>query len=183
VSEPHRLLTYADYAVLPDDGRWELIDGELVPMTPAPGLRHQTIVVRILRALADHLDRQGGGQVFVSPVDVVMAETVTVQPDVVYVADADAERITEPNIQGPPTLVVEVVSDRRHDLVCKVELYARFGVREYWALDPEIDQVEVFRLVQPGQPYPKPLLFVPGEQLTTDLLPGLTIDIASVLAR
>jgi Uma2 family endonuclease len=95
----------------------------------------------------------------------------------------DAGRITEPNIQGPPTLVVEVVSDRRHDLVRKVELYARFGVRECWAIDPEIDQVEVFRLVQPGQPYPKPLLFVPGEQLTNDLLPGLSIDVASVLAR
>ena len=59
-------------------------------------------------------------------------DTVTVQPDVVYLSDADAHRVTAPNIQGPPTLVVEVLSVPRHDLVRKRELYARFGIPEYW---------------------------------------------------
>ena len=176
--------TYEDYAALPDDGRrWELIDGELVPITPAPNMRHQNVVGRVFRAIADHLDRHGGGQVFVAPVDVVLADISTVQPDVVYLADASADLMTPANIQGPPTLTVEVVSDRRHDLVRKCHLYARFGVAEYWAVDPEADQIQVFRLSRAGEPYPKPLLLVPGEELTTPLLPGLSVAVAGLLAR
>ena len=130
--EQPRTLTYADYAALPDDGRrFELIDGELFEMN-APTTRHQRIVVRLCLAFGEHVRREGVGEVFVAPCDVVLADTVTVQPDVVYLSEADVRKVTAPNIQGPPTLVAEVLSDPRHDLVRKRELYARFGIAEYW---------------------------------------------------
>ncbi len=83
-----------------------------------------------------------------------LSDTVTVQPDVVYLSDADVHRVTAPNIQGPPTLVVEVLSVPRHDLVRKRELYARFGIPEYWIVSPDADRVEVYRLAGPA--YAKP---------------------------
>jgi len=177
--EQPRLLTYADYAALPEDGRrYELIDGELFEMA-APSLRHQDIVVRLCYLFVDHVRRVGSGRVYVAPCDVVLSDTVTVQPDVVYVSDADAGRITAPNIQGSPTLVVEVLSVPRHDLVRKKELYARFGIAEYWVVHPDADRVEVFRL--DGAAYAKPVVVEPGEILVTDLVPGLTIDVAELL--
>ncbi len=178
--EQPRMLTYADYAALPDDGRrYELIDGELFEMA-APSTRHQDIVVRLCFVIFDHVRRHGTGRVYVAPCDVVLSDTVTVQPDVVYLSDSDAHRITAPNIQGPPTLVVEVLSVPRHDLVRKRELYARFAIAEYWVVHPDADRVEVYRLA--GAAYAKPLVLEPGEQLATDLVPGLAIDVGELLA-
>lgn len=174
-------LTYADYAALPDDGRrWELIDGELY-LSPSPKTRHQIVLGRLYLAFATHVQAEGGGQVFVAPYDVVLADDVTVQPDLLYVVDADRDRVTEANLQGPPTLAAEVVSDPRHDLVRKRELYARYRVIEYWAVQPDIARIEVFRLVD-GL-YPKPDLFEPGDTLTTPIISGLQIDAGSLLAE
>jgi Uma2 family endonuclease len=173
------MLTYADYAALPDDGRrFELIDGELFEMA-APSTRHQDIVVRLCALFFEHV-RRHGGRVYVAPCDVVLGDTVTVQPDVVYLSDADAHRITAPNIQGPPTLVVEVLSVVRHDLVRKRELYARLAIREYWVVHPDADRVEVFHLTDGA--YAKPLVLEPGEVLATELVPGLAMDVGELLA-
>ncbi len=186
--EQPRALTYADYAALPDDGRrFELIDGELFEMA-APSTRHQDLVLRLGFAFLDHV-RRHGGRVYVAPCDVVLSDTVTVQPDVVYLSDQDAHRVTAPNIQGPPTLVVEVLSVPRHDLVRKRELYARFGIAEYWVVHPDADRVEVYRLTGPGPgpgagtAYAKPIVLEPGEQLASDLVPGLTVDLGDLLLQ
>jgi Uma2 family endonuclease len=178
--EQPRTLTYADYAALPDDGRrFELIDGELFEMA-APNSRHQDIVLRLGSTFLQHVRQQGAGRVNIAPCDVVLSDTVTVQPDVVYLSEADVHRVTTANIQGPPTLVVEVLSDPRHDLVRKRELYARFGIAEYWIVWPEAARVEVYRLT--GTAYAKPIVVEPGESLTTDVVPGLRIDVGELLA-
>jgi Uma2 family endonuclease len=172
--------TYEDYLDFPDDGkRYEIVDGEVF-VTPAPNLRHQDIVGRLYRQIADHLDLHGGGRVFIAPVDVVLSPTNVVEPDIVFVANADNDRITPANLQGPPTLAVEVLSEARHDRVRKRRLYAQFGVAEYWIVDPESERAEVYRL--DGQTYPTPTLLEAGSALTTELLPGLSIDVATLLA-
>jgi Uma2 family endonuclease len=143
---PSRPWTYEDYLDFPDDGkRYEIVDGE-VHVTPAPLFRHQDIVLFVARKVADHLDRHGGGRVFIAPADVILSPTDVVQPDVLFVAGADIHRITPANLQGPPTLAVEVLSDPRHDRVRKRRLYAHFGVPEYWLVDPDGERVEVYRL-------------------------------------
>ena len=138
--------TYEDFVHFPDDGqRYELVDGE-VYVTPAPSTRHQDVVLRVVRAIADHLDRLGGGRVFVGPVDIVL-------------------------------------SDPHHDRVRKRRLYARFGVPEYWIVDPDRARVEVHRLPEGADQYSGPTILEPGATLTTDLLPGLEIDVADLLAE
>lgn len=172
--------TYEDYLDFPDDGkRYEIVDGE-VYVTPAPLIRHQGIVGWLFVRMYEHVREHGGGRVFVAPVDVVLSPTDVVEPDVVFVADADTHRITRANIQGPPTLAVEVLSDPRHDRVRKRRLYARFGVVEYWLVDPDGERVEVYRLA--GDQYPTPTLLEAGTALSTDLLPALSIDVAALLA-
>ena len=172
--------TYDDYLDFPDDGkRYEIVDGEVF-VTPAPNIRPQDIVGWLFVRLYEHVQRHGGGRVFVAPVDAVLSPTDVVQPDIVFVADADSDRITPANLQGPPTLAVEVLSDPRHDRVRKRRLYAQFGVAEYWIVDPDGERVEVHRLE--GQQYPTPTLLEAGTQLTTALLPGLSVEVAALLA-
>jgi Uma2 family endonuclease len=172
--------TYEDYLDFPDDGkRYEIVDGEMF-VTPAPNIRHQDIVGWLFVRLYEHVQRHGGGRVFVAPVDAVLSPTNVVQPDIVFVADADKDRLTPANLQGPPTLALEVLSDARHDRVRKRRLYAQYGVAEYWIVDPDGERVEVHRLE--GQRYPTPTLLEAGTQLTTPLLPGFSVEVAALLA-
>ncbi len=172
-TRPQTRLTYADYARFPDDGRrWELLDGEAF-VVPSPDVAHQNIAGRFYRVIADHLDGHGGGQVFIAPLDVLLSddETVVVQPDVIFVSDEDARVIATQNIRGIPTWVIEVVSDPVRDKKVKRDLYARFGVPEYWAVDPDLRRLEIFR---PGQ---APILVEPPASASPLAVPGLKIDL------
>ena len=174
--------TYADLvADFPvDNVRREIIDGELI-VSASPVVRHQRLVGRLLFAIAKHLEAHGGGEVFGSPLDTLFSDRNVVQPDVMFIADEDAGIITDKNVRGVPSLVVEVVSDPRMDLIRKKELYARFRVPEYWVVEPELDHVQVFKLA--GDDYGHPITLVPGNTLTYDRLPGLAIDLAALFAR
>jgi Uma2 family endonuclease len=177
----HPRLTYEDYVQLPDDGRLHhLIGGELYA-PPTPNTRHQEVVGNVLVVLGNHLKAYGGGEVFPPRTEVKLSRTDVVQPDLVFVSDANAHRITELNIQGPPTIIVEVLSDAALDMRTKRGLYGRFGVPEYWIVDPDLDRVEVYRHGERG--YGKPEILEPGDTLTTALLPRLEIDVTDLFRR
>ncbi len=178
VREPDRL-TYEDYCAFPDDGkRRELIGGEAY-VTPPPRTRHQRVVGRVFSALANHVTVHGGGEVFVAPLDVVLSDFDVVQPDVLFVAEADASRLRPEHLRGAPTLAIEVLSDPRRDGRLKHQLYGRSGVPEYWVVDPDSNWVEVYRL--DGDAYGARQIIEPGELLRTPLLPGLEIDLEQLL--
>ena len=175
------LLSYADLETFPDDGlRRELIEGQLV-VTASPITRHQQLVVRLIVAFYAHLSEHGGGQVFPAPYDVVLSGHDVVEPDVIFVADERANIVGERNVTGVPSLLIEVLSDARTDRVRKRDLYARFGVPEYWIVDGEADRVEVYRLESGG--YGKPEILEPGDTLTLEILAGFTLDIDILFAR
>ena len=132
------VLTYADYAALPDDGRrYEILAGELA-VTPAPGRRHQEIVGELFSMLHGPVKARGLGQVFVSPFDVILDDTSVVRPDIVYVAIDRLAIVSERGVDGAPSLAVEVVSPstRQRDREAKRELYARHGVPHFWDRRP-----------------------------------------------
>jgi len=176
-----QLLTYADLAAMPEDGlRRELLDGELL-VSPSPRTRHQEVSWRLSLAVGNHLEASGGGRAFAAPLDVIFDDHTVLEPDLLFIADERSEIITEKNIQGVPSLVIEILSEARIDRVRKRDLYARFQVPEYWIVDPEADRIEVYRLGDGG--YGKPEILEPGEVLSTPLLPGFEIDIAKLLRR
>ena len=68
--------------------------------------------------------------------------------DLLFVSKKQAYIVTEDNVQGPPDLVVEILSPStaERDRTFKRALYARYGVREYWLVDPDTRTVTVLLL-------------------------------------
>ena len=142
------LLTYSDYAALPDDGRrYELHQGEL-SVTPAPGVRHQRVIIPLGSRLYEHVRARGLGEVLVAPTDCILSNVTVVQPDILYVATDRQTIISERGIERAPTLAVEVLSPStaRLDRDRKMKLYAEYGVPYYWIVDPETRSVEAYTL-------------------------------------
>ncbi|HET9270267.1 MAG TPA: Uma2 family endonuclease [Vicinamibacterales bacterium] len=175
-------LTYDDFVHFPDDGnRHELIDGEHY-VTPSPSRRHQAIVRELLGQIWSYLKQHPVGEVFGAPFDVVFSDFDVVEPDLLFVSRERAGVITEKNVQGAPDLVVEVGSPatRRRDEKAKLQLYERFGVREYWVVDPDLDLIKVYRTVEGRYERAAELTIGAGEALSTPLMPGLTITLADI---
>lgn len=175
------ILTYDDYAALPDDGRrYELYEGELIEMTPAPRPRHQLVLGNLHLLMAEHVRRHGLGQVFLSPIDVILSRITVLQPDLVYLDAARLRLVTDRAIEGAPTLVVEVLSpstDAR-DRGAKQALYARYGVPYYWIVDADARTVQSLHLV--GESY-EPVARLEGTApAALPPLEGLTLDPAAV---
>jgi Uma2 family endonuclease len=145
-------LTYAHYLELPNDGRrYEIIRGKLY-VSPAPTTKHQRVTGRLTFVLTGHTFDRRLGEVFTAPTDVVLADTSIVQPDLLYVSRLRREIITGPNIQGPPDLVVEVISpsSTKTDQETKRDLYADFGVPHYWVVHPVEEWIKAYQLGADG---------------------------------
>jgi Uma2 family endonuclease len=140
--------SYAEFARLPDDGnRYEIIAGELC-VTPAPNPVHTRIAFKLATLLEDFAEAHELGWVTPAPVDVLLGDDDYLQPDVVFVRRERGAAITDRGIEVPPDLVVEVLSPSTafRDRGLKRERYARFGVPEYWIIDPAARRVEVYNL-------------------------------------
>lgn len=139
--------TYEEYYRLDDNQRYEIIDGNLL-MAPALDTWHQDWSRELSMLVVTHVKRHKLGKVFIAPVDVVLDEENTVQPDLVFVATASLGIIQRRAIFGTPDLLVELVSPSsvRRDRYDKKELYARFGVKEYWIGDPANQSLEILTL-------------------------------------
>jgi Uma2 family endonuclease len=174
-------LTYADFLQFPDDGkRHEIIDGEHF-VSASPNVWHQVVLLRLAVSISVYVGaRPGVGRVMISPLDVVLSDYDVVEPDLMFVAADQAGIVTKPNIQGPPALVVEVISSssRKHDAQRKRRLFDRAGVREYWIVDPELDLVQVFtRTPEGGFTRSAELAADEGHALTSPLLPEWSLDL------
>ena len=136
--------TYQDYRNLPEESRYELIEGDLL-MSPSPSTLHQRIVLRLAEILSAWARANGAGEVFVAPCDVILSEMDVLQPDVLLVSRERSSIVQEKGVFGAPDLVAEVLSPAtaERDRTVKTKLYARAGVREIWLVDPASRTVEV----------------------------------------
>ncbi len=171
--------TYQDYLQLPEDRRYEIVDGDLY-MVPAPIPYHQKVSRNLEFRLHQHVQAHDLGEVFDAPCDVLLSEADVVQPDILYISKGRLSIITETNIQGAPDLVVEILSpvSEKRDRGAKQKLYARAGVTESWIVDPTAKTVEVFTLGETG--YKRISLFNHANTLHSPLFPGLSISLSDV---
>jgi Uma2 family endonuclease len=173
-------LTYEDYRHFPDDGkRHEIIDGDHY-VTPAPKTKHQRIALNLTIALGSFVKQHGMGLILAAPCDVILSDENVLQPDLLFISSGRVAIVTEANIQGAPDLIVEIISEatRKRDEVTKRKLYERFGVREYWIVDPVAKQITVLTLT--GDAYAEHGVFSEGETATSKLLDGFCVPVSDV---
>ena len=169
---------YTDLLSMPNDGRrYEIHGGELV-VVPAPRLRHQ-IVTGTIYTLLDAYAATRGGRAVIAPFDIVLDEHDVVQPDVVFfraervhLLDLDAET------RASPDVVVEVLSPSTAaiDRGRKMRMFARYGVPEYWIVDPVVLEIEIHALDPDTATYRHAHTVAETDTARSVLLPDLTVD-------
>ena len=181
--EQIRRMTAAEFEALQaeSDERIELINGEL-SVSPTPIPKHQSDQFNISFLLGKLLPVIGG-RVYTAPLEVYFDTDNRPQPDVMWIAPDSRCVITEKRLEGPPDLIVEIISPstERQDRVKKFHLYEKNGVREYWIVDSEPGLIEVWVLLN-GK-YERQGIYEPGDTFTSPVLSGQSIDVAAIFAE
>ena len=141
-----RTYTSEDYWNLPEGQRAELIDGKLYAMAP-PSFTHQKISFSLARKIADHIDsKKGNCEVIPAPfaVNLDADDKTWLEPDISIICDKT--KISEKGCKGAPDWVIEVISPstQSQDYLKKLWLYQNAGVREYWIINPIMQNVQVY---------------------------------------
>jgi Uma2 family endonuclease len=131
--------------------RAEWVDGEVIEMSPASSL-HQDLVDFLAALLRHYTESRGGGFVRSAPFQMKVGARGR-EPDVVYVAPENLERVKKNHIAGPADLAVEIVSEDsvRRDREVKLREYREAGVREFWLVDPLVREARFLALNERGE--------------------------------
>jgi Uma2 family endonuclease len=162
-----------------NDKRYEVIDGELY-VSPPPIWQHQFQLNRLNKRVINWVDDHDLGFVVTAPTGVILDGENGLQPDLLFIAKARAHIITRQGVEGPPDLVVEVLSPstESRDRGLKLHRYAASGVPHYWILDTDGPRIEERVLGEDG--YPLLGTFGPGEVFRPTLFPGLEIPLDEI---
>ena len=177
-----RHITIEAFETFPHEGRWELIDGEPVEMTPSAD-ESSSIGATIIVLLGTFVRPRGLGRLYSSDGGFVLfpdRPTVRV-PDAAFVR---AERMPQGQERKcfprlAPDLVVEVLSpsDRTSDVVVKLEMYQEAGVPLIWLVDSEKTTITVIASGKSTK------VLQSGDTLDGgDVLPGFSVPVAEIFA-
>ncbi|MCI5168440.1 MAG: Uma2 family endonuclease [Candidatus Electrothrix sp. GM3_4] len=185
--QSHAEYSYADYTSWDDQERWELINGEVWAMSPAPSRLHQAISARIFYALFSHF-KDKNCEVYAAPFDVRLPDMVeaedteivtVVQPDISVICDR--KKLDDRGCIGAPDLVIEILSPSTaaKDLKVKRVLYEQHGVKVYWLLHPTDRIAMLYTLDQDGQ-YGKAQILDSDDTLISIHFDQLQIELSSI---
>ena len=177
--EEKKYYSYSDYLTWEGPERCQLINGEVFMMA-SPSVAHQTILMTISNQFYTWL-RGKTCQVFFAPLDVRLfpkddnSDNTVVQPDMMVVCDEN--KIGKNSINGPPDLVVEIVSpsNTHRELFLKFQYYLEAGVREYWVIDPDEKKVQV-HIYENGHYIST--IYKDDAGIPVNILPGLSINLS-----
>ncbi len=129
--------------------RQELINGQVVLMSPSPAINHNRVKGNIYSLFQNHLKGRRC-EAFTDNTDVYLTPNDCFIPDMMVVCNPDI--IKNDGVHGAPDLVVEVLSPStmKRDRTYKKDIYAQCGVKEYWLVDTNNKSVEQY-LLQDGQ--------------------------------
>ncbi|MBF0409384.1 MAG: Uma2 family endonuclease [Candidatus Riflebacteria bacterium] len=181
---------YGDIISLPDDKRWEIINGRVYDMTPAPSSFHQKVLGNLYRIVADFLDGKSC-EVYFSPFDVRLPENdepdeeiaSVVQPDLTVICDK--KKIDKKGCRGAPDWIVEILSPftRKKDLLEKTLLYEKHKVKEYWIIYPDEKFIQVYELENTNsgkEEYVQKRVYIGNAKVPVKVLAGLKIDMHKI---
>lgn len=144
-----RRFTIHDLDAMPEDGnRYELLNG-VITMAAAPTWKHQLVSRAIFRLIDRWVEEHSLGDTLFAPVDVVLDDENVLQPDIIFIDEAHLPSVRGGRVYGAPQLIVEVLSptSRNRDSVEKPMHYALAGAAEYWLVDPQLETISVFTLI------------------------------------
>jgi len=179
--------TIADVDSLPqpvDDTRYEIIDGELYVSTQ-PHYFHQMVSLRLGGRLQQWSEATGAGEAN-SAVGLIFAEDEAVAPDVVWISRQRVPDVlgSDGKLHAAPDLVAEILSpgraNERRDRETKLEVYSRRGVREYWLVDWEQKQVEIYR--RQGTELQLAATLLGADSIESPMLPGFALQLRRLFA-
>jgi len=127
--------------------------------------------------------RQNPIGVLVPGAGAVFSQYDAVIPDLVFVLNERWEDVASgPRLTGAPDIVIEIISpgadNRSRDLFVKRQLYAKYGVAEYWVVDPESQTVEIYRLL--GTTLEKIANLKDDDRITSPMLSGFELKISAL---
>ena len=176
------ILTVAHLDSMPDDGnRYEIIDGELF-VSRSPSLEHQRVSGNLFATFRFFLRENQIGEIIATP-GVIFSDYSAVIPDLVYISQERRQEIAAGrHITGAPDLVIEIVSpggeNEHRDRFAKRQLYAKYGVKEYWLVVLEARAIE--RYVLDDEALKLQRTFEEPDELMSDLLPEFSCRVASI---
>lgn len=177
VDDYHRM---AEAGILHEDDRVELIDGEIVEMTPIGG-RHMAAVnaltrLLVLAAAEAHPEAEVSVQ---NPVRLGARDEP--EPDLAVLGPRRGDHAREVPDASDVLFLVEVAeTSLTYDRRTKLPLYARAGVAEVWIVDLPAQTIE--RHTRPeGGAYRSTVTAKPGERLASEVVPGLALDAVAVI--
>lgn len=171
-------LTYADYAELTEEGeRCELVDGRL------EFLATPTNVHQMISSMLPAIMLQSCGNEFVvyGPIDLILSEREVRQPDLIILHRSRTHVLTKRGCEGPPDAAVEILSPSsvRRDRVHKTNVYARFGIPEYWVIDPLNCVLEQYVLA--GNAYSPPTLYTEDDPVRSERMPCVSFTMNALM--
>jgi Uma2 family endonuclease len=184
----NKTYTYADYLLWQFEDRVELIKGKIMQMA-APSRAHQQVTTNLILAIGNSL-RHSHCKIYPAPFDVRLPhfsqkknkDVVTVvQPDICIICDP--AKLDKRGCIGAPDIVIEILSpgNSKREMKDKFSIYEESGVPEYWIISLSQEAIQVFRLNEQGKYYgTQP--YVEGDNLTTPVLPGISISLKDVFA-
>lgn len=174
-----KLITVEELEQIPEVGRYDLIRGELITMTPAGG-GHGRVALKIGSRLLEYVEREQLGHCYAAETGFVLQR----DPDVVLAPDASfvrTERLSaepvEGFIEGFPDLAVEVLSPSESSAHAqeKVVEYLEAGTRLVWVVERRRRTVMVYRADHSA------LLLLKNDHLDgEDVLPGFSIRVGEI---
>ncbi len=185
--DPIKAYTYKDYLTYDENERIEIIEGEIINMSPAPSRIHQEIISELHFKLKEYIKSNNGScKVYPAPFDVILKEDDDevinskniVQPDISVICDKN--KLTEKGCTGSPDMIVEVISpyNPSNDYVRKLNLYEKFKVKEYWIVNPTRKNILVYVLTENG--YDAPITYTFSDKVKVNIYDNFEIDFNSI---
>ncbi|MDF2668969.1 MAG: hypothetical protein K0R67_1275 [Paenibacillus sp.] len=160
--------------------RYEIIEGVRYDFLSSPKITHQALLGQLHMSLntSCHAD----GVILLAPMDVHLSKDNIVQPDLIFIASDNLSIMKNEKIMGPPSLLVEILSPSTgsRDKVLKKKLYSRFGISEYWIIDPVHSAVDQFVLAGEGDGYALAASYDETDTLTSMRYPCMSVSLSEL---
>jgi Uma2 family endonuclease len=136
------------YMMLPEGTLAELIN-DTIYMSPTPNFNHQDTAGELYTQIRQWSKEKKMGVCVIAPMDVFFSSKNALQPDILFILNANIDIIQDGKVHGSPDLIIEILSpgNKKHDTEVKKAIYEKFAVKEYFVVDPETKETITWYLM------------------------------------